>query len=135
MFFFKVNHLSKYLWTRLCVDPPQQSTATTSSTSSSNLNINTSNSTENDFQIFICLNDKLPNSYQLLNENLTLELILEKHWKLNRPIELFYYLKSNAPTNNTNSTTTNGNNNDQLNGICTNSNSSNMSSSSSSASY
>lgn len=125
-----INHLSKYLWTRLCVEPPQSS-----SSSSSNHHLNTTNCSENDFQLFICTNEKLPNSYQLLNSNFTLEFILEKHWKLNRPIELFYFLKAtNATTSSTTNGSNNNNNNDQLNGTCSNSNSSSMSSSNSSSS-
>jgi hypothetical protein len=143
-----VNHLSKYLWTRLCVEPPAtQSSTSLASTSAiipppqSSSNLNSTNCTENDFQIFICLNEKLPNSYQLLNQSLTLEQIMDKHWKLNRPIELFYYLKSNASVLNSNNATNASNsngtgniNNDQLNGICNNSNSSSASSSNSSSS-
>jgi ADP-ribosylglycohydrolase len=125
-----VNHLSKYLWTRLCVEPPSLTTATTTATSSvanTSVATNLPICTENDFQIFICLNDKLPNSYQHLNQNLTLEQIMERHWKINRPVELFYHLKSNTAINN-------NNNSEQLNGICNNSNSSSMSSSNSSSS-
>ena len=128
-----MNHLSKYLWTRLCVEPPVTQangssalpTAIPPSSLVASSNLTTTNCTENDFQIFICLNEKLPNSYQLLNQSLTLEQIMDKHWKLNRPVELFYYLKSNASSDRSN---------DQLNGICNNSNSNSSSISSNSSS-
>ncbi len=129
-----MNHLSKYLWTRLCVEPPSLTTATaTSSVANTSVATSLPICTENDFQIFICLNDKLPNSYQHLNQNLTLEQIMERHWKINRPVELFYHLKSNTVINNS-SNNNNNNNSEQLNGICNNSNSSSMSSSNSSSS-
>ena len=119
-----VNHLSKYLWTRLCVEPPANGSIAAVSAATTSATLPTGSSTENDFQIFICLNDKLPNVYQMLNHNTSLEQIVDKHWKLNRPIELFYYLKSNS---------CNGNSTEQLNGICNNSNSSSISSNSSSS--
>jgi hypothetical protein len=78
--FFKVTHLSKYLWTRLCVE-----SANSSGTLSSN-----NNSNENEFNLFISSNEKQPNSFQQLNSNYTLEQINERFWKQNRPIELFY---------------------------------------------
>ena len=79
-----INHLSKYLHTRLCME-------------ANNLDSNSSSSNEqsiNDFQLYISSNEKSKSSFQLLNQNLALEQVIDKHWKLNRPIELFYVYKS-----------------------------------------
>lgn len=74
-----VNHLSKYLWTRLCVE-----------VNANSVECGISEPNE-EFQLFICPNEKLPNSFQLMAQNLALEQILDKYWKFNRPIELFYH--------------------------------------------
>ena len=89
---FIVSHLSKYLSTRLCVEDSNTKAANSKNSSSTT----TSNDfTQYDFQIYISSSEKLPNSFQLLNQNLTLEHCIDQHWKLNnRPLELFYnYIK------------------------------------------
>ncbi|CAF0728145.1 unnamed protein product [Brachionus calyciflorus] len=92
-----VNHLSKYLWTRLCVE---------ANGGTSEVEANLSEQPTDEFQIFICANEKLPNSYQLLPQNLNLEQILEKYWRFNRPVELFYY-QINSKNNPTSSSISN----------------------------
>jgi hypothetical protein len=51
-----------------------------------------------DFQLYISSNEKSKNSFQHLNQNLPLESVIEKYWKLNRPVELFYVYKSGNST-------------------------------------
>lgn len=82
-----INHISKYLWTRLCVEASSKGPS-----NEIELTSNTSNNTDNnnDFQLFITSNEKQIDSFQLLNQNMTLEQVIDKHWKLNRPLELFY---------------------------------------------
>lgn len=74
-----INHLSKYLWTRLCVEA-----------NSNSIESGVAEQSEQ-FQLFLCPNEKLPNTFQLMPQNLALEQVLDKYWKFNRPIELFYY--------------------------------------------
>ena len=85
-----VNHLSKYLWTRLCVDAASVTGLETNSAVAASVN----GSTENDFQIFFSSNETKPGSFHLLNHNFTLEQVIDKYWKQNRPLELFYLLKT-----------------------------------------
>jgi hypothetical protein len=66
----------------------------------------------NDFQLYISSNEKSKNSFQLLNQNLALELVVDKYWKLNRPVELFYVYKSG------NSVIETSNSNGTVNGPC-----------------
>lgn len=82
-----MNHLSKYLWTRLCVEV-------------NGVEQNLTDVTNDEFQLFVCSNEKLPNSFQLLAQNMSLENVLDKYWKFNRPVELFYYQinSKNNPT-------------------------------------
>lgn len=100
-----INHLSKYLWTRLCVEAPS-STCTDVSVNGGGGAGTGAEQANNEFQIFLSTNEKLPNSFQLLTHSLSLEQILDKYWKFNRPVELFYYQLSNSK----NPTTSNENN-------------------------
>lgn len=116
-----MNHLSKYLWTRLFVEAnnPNQIndgnslTGASSTSQVANNNTTATNSTEStgdEFQLFISSNEKLPSAFQLLSQNLTLEQVIDKYWKQNRPIEIFYFNNSNAKsTANLNDLNTNSN--------------------------
>jgi len=88
-----INHISKYLWTRLCVEASSKASSNeielTSTTSDNSDNNN------NDFQLFITSNEKQIDSFNLLNQSMTLEQVIDKHWKLNRPLELFYIFVNN----------------------------------------
>ena len=57
--------------------------------------------TQNDFQLFISSNEKLANSFQLLNQNLSLDQCIDQYWKMNnKPLELFYfYIKTSTNQN------------------------------------
>lgn len=87
-----MNHLSKYLWTRLCVEE--------------NKTLNQDSNASNDFTIFIHDNgskqtapDSSSASYQPLTATMTLENVLERHWKSNKPVELFYLFKATCKSN------------------------------------
>lgn len=105
-----VIHLSKYLWTRLNVDIISQASSPASSSSKSSNQIKDSkqngtissssvtaasiSNNENsisDFQIYFSSNESKMNCYHLLNEDNTLDQVIDKHWKHNRPLELYYY--------------------------------------------
>lgn len=122
-----VTHLSKYLWTRLTVDTISQvSSPSSSSSKSSNKLINgtgqnnaapttssnASTSEVSDFQIFYSSNETKMNCFHLLNEDSTLDQVLDKHWKQNRPLELFYFNQRPNPK----SEDTNSNNHESNNG-------------------
>lgn len=77
-----MTHLSKYLWTRLCVEAGTSNTETTAETSS----VSDPASEQSEFQLYIPNNS----GYQQLNSNLTLEQVIDQYWKQNRPIEIFY---------------------------------------------
>lgn len=172
-----VSHLSKYLWTRcrLETNPGASTLSQASSPSSSSSKSSTnqpngthaSNSTNapassssattansdnqiNDFQIFYSSNESKVNCFHSLNPNLTLEQVVDKYWKQNRPLELFYFnhksnghsstnLKNdehsntNSNTNSNASNNTNNNPNSNANNIETASSISSKSSSSSSS--
>lgn len=103
-----ITHLSKYLWTRLTVDTLNSQASSPSSSSSKSSNkqngttnhnttmpttstSNTPNSEISDFQIFYSSNETKANCFHLLNEDSTLDQVLDKHWKQNRPLELYYF--------------------------------------------
>jgi E3 ubiquitin-protein ligase RNF1/2 len=87
-----INHISKYLWTRLCVEASSKTPL-----NEIELTSTASNNTENndDFELFVTSNEKQNDSFQLLNQNMTLEQVIDKHWKQNRPIEFFYICVNN----------------------------------------
>ena len=116
--------MSKYLSTRLCVES-QTSTIGSLNPSQATSSNNTNADNSNDFQLFISSNEKLANSFKQLDQNLPLEQVIDKYWKLNRPVELFYFNLKPASQN------ANNHNGNELNG---NSHSSNSCSSSSSSS-
>ena len=116
--------MSKYLSTRLCVES-QTNTIGSLNPSQATSSNNTNADNSNDFQLFISSNEKLANSFKQLDQNLSLEQVIDKYWKLNRPVELFYFNLKPASQN------ANNHNGNELNG---NSHSSNSCSSSSSSS-
>jgi hypothetical protein len=59
-------------------------TSTNASASTTNGGSNSGGSVNGDINI----------NYQLLTSNMTLEQIIEKYWKLNKPLELYYISKS-----------------------------------------
>ena len=82
---FVVSHLSRYLWTRLCVEGSNAATSGTSTTSGEDEG-------SNDFELYVGSGEKTSTgSYQLLDANYTLEQINERYWRLNTPIELYYH--------------------------------------------
>jgi len=99
-----VSHLSKYLSTRLNVESGTYHTPSPSSSSSvSNGNPGTSGTTYNtdnsvDFQIFFSSNDKKSNCFHNLQHEMTIEQVVDKHWKQNRPLELFYLNQKSMTT-------------------------------------
>jgi len=88
-----MTHLSKYLWTRLCVEGATSATSETASTATSSNTPEASN--ESEFQLFI---HQSKNTYHQLDSNLTLDQAIEQYWKQNRPIELFYYHPATTTT-------------------------------------
>jgi hypothetical protein len=95
---YVVNHLSRYLWTRLCVEG--SSVATNGIT-----NAAADESAVNEFELYIGTGEKLPtSSLQLLTTNYTLDQIHEKFWRQNQPIELYYHqINKNLEDKSTNS--------------------------------
>lgn len=115
-----MGHLSKYLSTRLCLEPTKFETSeikplvSAITNGSSNTNGTTANGSttksenEFDFQFYInstqrhhdtttssTANASTSSSYSndnftLLPHNMPLEQIMEKYWKLNKPLEMLY---------------------------------------------
>jgi len=74
-----VDHLCKYLALRLALDHKNEESSTeTPSADSYQFNISVS---------------PAAGQYTLLNGNQSLDQINEKHWKMNRPLEMFYSVK------------------------------------------
>ena len=109
--------MSKYLSTRLCIETNnnlQTAAATITTTSNASSSSKSGNDSINniEFNLFV-VNDSTTSTnasssttngtssasggdlnYQLLTSNMTLEQIIEKYWKLNKPLELFYVSKT-----------------------------------------
>lgn len=79
-----IAHLSKYLHTRLCIESNK-----IDSIKQNEQNVDTNL----DFNISICNSNS---QYQVLNGQITLEQVLENHWKVNKPLELYYSAKNTS---------------------------------------
>lgn len=115
--------MSKYLLTRLCVEDSHSKGSVLANASSSMA----SEFTQNDFQLFISSNEKLANSFQLLNQNLSLDQCIDQYWKMNnKPLELFYfYIKTSSNQNGNGNGLEYNNNSNSSSSISSNSTSSN----------
>jgi E3 ubiquitin-protein ligase RNF1/2 len=87
-----VSHLSKYLSTRLCVE---------NSPSPVNNSKQPNSDTQDNFFIYVnpintTTSSSSSNSYQLLTGTTTLEQIIEKFWKQNKPLELHYNYRATS---------------------------------------
>jgi hypothetical protein len=88
-----VEHISKYLSLRGTLDwlplPPSSSCSEGGSPSSEQAS-NNNGSRVGHFAIYIPL---ASGGYSLLSPNLTLREVHEKHWRQNKPVELYYLWK------------------------------------------